>query len=524
MELSETLSTVDWSRAQFALTAMYHWLFVPLTLGLGFLCAIMETIYVRKGCDPQWKRITRFWMKLFAINFAIGVATGIILEFEFGTNWSNYSYFVGDIFGAPLAIEGIFAFFMESTFLAVMYFGWDKVSKGFHLTSTWLTAIGANLSAVWILVANSWMQYPVGMQFNVETARNEMMNFSEVIFSPVSIVKFTHTVTSGFVLAAVFVVSISAWYLIKKRNILLAKRSIKIASIFGVVSAILVAYTGDNSGYVMAKTQPMKFAAAEALYDGGRDLPLTAIGLLNTDKEIGDDDEDVYEFKFQIDKLLSILTLRGEDRFIPGLNDLVYGNPAEGIMSTQEKIDRGRVALSTLRDFNDAKKAGDEIKRAEIALLFDKNTLQGAEFMDNYFKYFGYGYFKSPLEAVPNVSMIFYSFRIMVMIGVYLVFFFSLVLLLSIKDMLQKYRWILWIMLLTFPLPYIAGQAGWIVSEVGRQPWTVQDMLPAVASVSQISSSAVSTTFVIFAVLFTVLLIAEIGIMVKQIRLGEKEE
>lgn len=524
MELSETLSTVDWSRAQFALTAMYHWLFVPLTLGLGFLCAIMETIYLRKGCDPQWKRITRFWMKLFAINFAIGVATGIILEFEFGTNWSNYSYFVGDIFGAPLAIEGIFAFFMESTFLAVMYFGWDRVSKGFHLTSTWLTAIGANLSAVWILVANSWMQYPVGMQFNVETARNEMVDFWEVVLSPVSITKFTHTVSSGFVLAAVFVVSISAWYLIKRRNIFLAKKSIKVASIFGVISALLVVYTGDTSGFVMAKTQPMKFAAAEALYDGGRDLPLTIFGILDTDKEVGNPQEEIYKFEFQIDRLLSLLTLRGEDQFVPGLNDLVFGNPAEGIISTQEKMDRGVVALNTLREFNDAKKSGDEQKRAEIALLFDKNTPQGAEFMNNYFQYFGYGYFDSPLEAVPNVSMIFYSFRIMVIIGGYLIFFFLLVLFLSLKDMLQKYRWLLWIMLFTFPLPYIAGQAGWIVSEVGRQPWTVQDLLPAVASVSQISSSAVSTTFVIFAILFTVLLIAEIGIMVKQIRLGEKEE
>ena len=219
------LSMVDWSRAQFALTAIYHWLFVPLTLGLSFIVAIMETIWVKTG-NPEWKKITKFWMTLFGINFAIGVATGIILEFEFGTNWSNYSWFVGDIFGAPLAIEGIIAFFLESTFIAVMFFGWNKVSKGFHLTASWLTAIGANLSALWILVANSWMQYPTGMKFNPDTARNEMVNFWDVLFSPVAVNKFLHTISAGYVTAAIFVIGISAWFLLKKRNVDSAKRSI----------------------------------------------------------------------------------------------------------------------------------------------------------------------------------------------------------------------------------------------------------------------------------------------------------
>ena len=227
------LSLVNWSRAQFALTAMYHWVFVPLTLGLAFIIAFMETLYVKTG-DEEWKRITKFWMTLFGINFAIGVATGIILEFEFGTNWSNYSWFVGDIFGAPLAIEGIMAFFMESTFIAVMFFGWNKVSKKFHLVSTWLVAVGANLSALWILVANGWMQYPAGMYFNPDTARNEMHNFWEVLFSPVAINKFLHTITSGYVLAAIFVLGVSAWYLLKGRNVLLAKRTIIVAAVFGV--------------------------------------------------------------------------------------------------------------------------------------------------------------------------------------------------------------------------------------------------------------------------------------------------
>jgi len=233
------LSVVDWSRAQFALTAIYHWIFVPLTLGLAFIVAIMETIYVRTGSE-EWKRITKFWMTLFGINFAIGVATGIILEFEFGTNWSNYSWFVGDIFGAPLAIEGIMAFFMESTFIAIMFFGWNKVSKKFHLTASWLTAIGANLSALWILVANAWMQYPAGMVFNPETARNEMVDFWAVLFSPVAINKFMHTITSGYVLASIFVLGVSAWYLLKGREILMAKRSIIVAGVFGLISSLFL--------------------------------------------------------------------------------------------------------------------------------------------------------------------------------------------------------------------------------------------------------------------------------------------
>ena len=244
--LPDYLSTVDWSRAQFAMTAIYHWLFVPLTLGLGFLIAIMETLYVRTK-DPFWLRTTKFWMRLFGINFAIGVATGLILEFEFGTNWSNYSHFVGDIFGAPLAIEGILAFFLESTFIAVMFFGWRKVSRGFHLTATWLTAFGANLSAWWILVANSWMQYPVGCDFNLETVRNEMTSFSAVALSPVAVNKFFHTVTSSFVLAALFVVGVSAWYLLRRREQLMARRSIAIASAFGFVFALVTAFTGDRS-------------------------------------------------------------------------------------------------------------------------------------------------------------------------------------------------------------------------------------------------------------------------------------
>lgn len=261
-------SLVEWSRAQFALTAMYHWLFVPLTLGLGVIVAITETIYYTTG-NEAWKRLTKFWMKLFGVNFAIGIATGLIMEFEFGTNWSNYSWFVGDIFGAPLAIEAILAFFLEATFIAIMFFGWEKVSKGAHLTATWLTAIGAILSALWILIANAWMQHPVGMTFNPDTVRNEMTDFWAVVLSPVALNKFIHTVLSGWIVAALFVLGISSWFLIKKREIDFALKSVKVAAIFGLVASILTVWTGDGSAYQVAQKQPMKLAAMEGLYEGG---------------------------------------------------------------------------------------------------------------------------------------------------------------------------------------------------------------------------------------------------------------
>ena len=330
-------AVVDWSRAQFALTAIYHWLFVPLTLGLGFIIAFMETRYVRTG-DEFWKRTTKFWMRLFGINFAIGVATGLILEFEFGTNWSNYSYFVGDIFGAPLAIEGIMAFFMESTFIAVMFFGWDKVSKKFHLAATWLTAIGANLSALWILVANAWMQYPAGMRFNPETARNEMVNFWDVLFSPVAMNKFFHTVTSAFVLAAVFVIGVSAWYLLRKREERLARKSIKIASIFGLIGAVCVIWTGDGSAVQVAKYQPMKLATMENLQEGQTHAPLSLVPGV------------------EIPSMLSVLAYHDTEAYVVGINDLIEGNPEQGILSVDEKIKRGQHAIETLAAFKAAQK------------------------------------------------------------------------------------------------------------------------------------------------------------------------
>lgn len=512
------LSMVNWSRAQFALTAMYHWIFVPLTLGLSFIIAFMESLYVKTGND-EWKRMTKFWMRLFGINFAIGVATGIILEFEFGTNWSNYSWFVGDIFGAPLAVEGIMAFFLESTFIAVMFFGWNKVSKKFHLLSTWLVAFGANLSALWILVANAWMQYPVGMKFNPDTARNEMQNFWEVLFSPMAANKFLHTITSGFVLASVFVLGISAWFLLKKREIIFAKKSMLIASVFGVVSTLAVILTGDTSTRQIVHAQPMKFAAIEGLYNGQRGAGLVAIGIMSSsDTDPGNENIKDFAFSIEIPNVLSYMAYGDFNAFVPGVNDLVNGKPEEGLMSATEKIERGTYAREKLAELKKAKDAGDEATYQQLRSLFDDDA-----FIDNYFRYFGYSFINDPNSLIPNVPLAFYSFHLMVALGglFLILFIFSLVFL--FKGKIEGRRRFLRLALFSIPLPYIAGQAGWIVAEFGRQPWVVQDLLPTVAAVSHINASAVQITFWLFAVLFTALFIAEIRIMIKQVKIGPKD-
>jgi cytochrome d ubiquinol oxidase subunit I len=505
-------SLVDWSRAQFALTAMYHWLFVPLTLGITWIIAVMESFYVKTG-DPEWKKITQFWMKLFGINFAIGVATGIIMEFEFGTNWSNYSWFVGDIFGAPLAIEGIMAFFMESTFIAIMFFGWNKVSKKFHLASSWLVAIGANLSALWILVANAWMQSPVGTEFNPDTARNEMINFWDVLFSPVAINKFLHTVTSGIVLASIFVIGIASWMLLRKRETVLALRSIRMAAIFGLASSLAVALTGDGSAKQIAQVQPMKLAAMEGLYDGKEGAGLVAIGILNSEEKRADGEP--FAFKIEMPKILSWMAYGDANHFVAGINDLTDGHAEQGILSTPEKIGRGKVARQLLTDFKNVKAAGDLAKTDSIKMVFKDQAFQ-----DNYFRYFGYGFVDDVDYYIPHVPLTFYSFHIMVILGFGFIAFFAVFLFFSLKEQLPQRKFWLKLAPWLIPLAYLASESGWIVAELGRQPWTIQDLLPTVAAVTKIDSSAVLLTFILFAVTFTVLAIAEVSIMLKAIKKG----
>jgi len=499
------LALVDWSRAQFALTAMYHWIFVPLTLGLSFIVAFMHTFYY-KTRDEKWKIMTKFWMKLFGINFAIGVATGIILEFEFGLNWSNYSWIVGDIFGAPLAIEGILAFFLESTFIAVMFFGWNRVSKKFHMLSSWLVAFGSNLSALWILIANAWMQNPVGTKFNADTARNEMVNFFEVALSPTAVYKFLHTISQAYIIGALFVISVSAWFILKNRHLLFAKKSILIAAVFGLLASVFVAFTGDSSAYDVAQKQPMKLAAMEGLYDGERNADLYAFGFINERK-------DNENFKgIRLPSMLSIMAFRDANAFVPGVNDIVNGNEEEGILPTEVRMEKGRIAIQALADYKEAKNSGNVELANQKLKIFETN-----------YPHFGYGYFNDKEDIVPNVPLTFYSFHIMVGLGLFFILFFAWLLYASLKNKLVKNKLLLRISVWSILLGYIATELGWIVAEVGRQPWTIQDLLPVGVSTSHLSVGSVQTTFFMFFALFTVLLIAEIKILMAQIKKGPEE-
>lgn len=487
---------VDWSRLQFALTAGYHWIFVPLTLGLAIIVAMMETIYVIKG-DEFWKKTTKFWMKLFAINFAVGIATGIILEFEFGTNWSNYSWFVGDIFGAPLAIEGIFAFFMEATFFAVMFFGWEKVSKRFHLAATWLTGIGAAISAVWILIANSWMQHPVGMEFNPDTVRHEMVDFWALVLNPVAISKFFHSVFSGWMTGAIFVIGISCWYLLKKRERRFALASIRVAATMGIVGTMILMLSGDSSGVHAAKYQPMKLAAAEGLMEGGERAPFSIVPGV------------------EIPGMLSILATHDIDGYVPGIDNLLdgYTTPEGEVMpSAEEKIARGKRAIEAFAQYRSTKDSDPESAAAAREIL-DKNM-----------PYFGYGYIDSRDELVPPVGLIYWAFRVMVGLGGALLLLMCVVLWAERKKRLSEMKWLQWVSLLSIPLVYIAGQAGWIVAEVGRQPWVIEGLLPVKAAVSSVSVGAVQTTFFLFVAIFTLFLVIEMRILIKAIKHGPQIE
>lgn len=505
--LDISASTIDWSRGQFALTAIYHWLFVPLTLGLALIMGIVETCYYRTR-KRFWKDAAKFWQKLFGVNFAMGVATGIILEFEFGTNWSNYSWFVGDIFGAPLAIEGILAFFMESTFVAVMFFGWKKVSPGFHLASTWLTGIGATLSAWWILVANAWMQYPVGQTFNPDTMRFEMNSFFDVALSPFAVGKFCHTVTSSWIIGAVFVVGVCSWYLLKRREQLLAVNSLKVATIVGLSASLLAAATGHDSAYQVAQTQPMKLAAMEALYQGGKAQSLSLVAGVSPFQQPDYLHQQEPPFKIGAPYALSVLATNSFEGYVPGVQNILAGytkNDGTKEPSVAEKMARGRRAIVALQQY----RAGKRTPEVKQTLRDDM-------------KYFGYGYVKSPDQVVPNIPINFWAFRIMVGLGMLFILYFlfagHITWHKNIAD--DKWRWLCRAGIALVPLAYIATESGWIVAEMGRQPWTIQDLLPTWAAVSDLNSGSIIITFFLFLALFTTMLAVEINILFKQIKKG----
>jgi cytochrome d ubiquinol oxidase subunit I len=361
------------------------------------------------------------------------------------------------------------------------------------------------------------MQNPVGTAFNPETARNEMINFWDVLFSDVAVNKFLHTVTSSFLLASIFVIGVSAWFLLRKKEVLFAKRSTVIASVFGVIAGIATIFTGDSSARKAAREQPMKFAAMEALYEGQTHAPLVAIGAMRTDTTRIPNPRENFIFKFEIPNALSYMVFLTPNGFVPGITDLVYGNEEQGIISYEEKIDRGAIAIQTLKELKRAKERGDQATRESLLEKFSDPV-----WLKDYYQYSGYGYYRDRelKELIPNVKLSFYSFHIMVILGLHFLILSFIALWLSLKNRWGDHKWLMWVAILTIPLPWIASQTGWLVAEMGRQPWVVYELMPTITAVSRLSPGAVQLTFWIFLATFTALFIAEIKILLTQIKKG----
>ncbi len=499
-------TVVELSRLQFALTALYHFLFVPLTLGLGFILAIMESVYVLTG-NVIYKDMTRFWGKLFGINFALGVATGLTMEFQFGTNWAYYSYFVGDIFGVPLAIEGFMAFFLESTLIGLFFFGWDRLSKAKHLAVTWLTAIGANLSALWILIANAWMQYPIGAHFNYDTMRMELGSFSDIFFNPVAQVKFVHTVASGYVTGAIFVLGISAYYLLKRRDVPFARRSFAIAAGFGLASILSVIVLGDESGYTVGEIQKTKLAAIEGEWETQKPpASFTLFGIPN-------DKERRMEYAIEIPYLLGIIATRSLTEPVIGLNDLVKDH--------EDKIKLGIRAQELLTEIKKNKEPSEELlKEFDEVKDYLGYALLVKRYVPDLSKVTDKDIHVAAEQGLPRVAPLFWSFRIMVASAFLMLFLFIAAFYYNIKGNLVERRGLLWFAVLSMPLPWIAAECGWIVAEYGRQPWAIGEILPTYMGVSSVSTGQVMTSLLGFVVFYTLLLIADVYLMVKYARIG----
>ena len=503
------LDIVALSRLQFAITALYHFLFVPLTLGLAVLLAIMETVYVMTG-RTVWRDMTKFWGVLFGINFAMGVATGIVMEFQFGMNWSYFSHYVGDIFGAPLALEGLMAFFLEATFVGLFFFGWDKLSKLGHLMTTWAVAIGSNFSALWILIANGWMQNPVGAVFNPETMRMEITDFLAVITNPVAQAKFVHTVSAGYVTAAIFVLGVSAWYLLKGRNVQLARRSMTVAASFGLAAALSVVVLGDESGYLSTEHQKMKLAAIEAMWKTEpAPAAFTAFGF--PDQEARET-----HYAVHIPGLMGLIGTRSLNTEIPGIEELVE--------RAKLRIERGIQAygaLQTLRsDASTPAAVAEARSRFEefgadlgYALLLKRYVDDPREATPEQLE-------KAAWDTVPRVQPLFWSFRIMVGLGAFFIVLTGVFFLLSARRRLDAYPWLLKVAVWSIPLPWVAAEAGWIVAELGRQPWVIEGVLPTAVGVSSLGAGTVLMTIAGFTLIYTVLFLIEMKLMLRAIRKG----
>lgn len=504
--INETV--VELSRLQFAMTALYHFLFVPLTLGLSFMVAIMESVYVMSG-RQIWRDITKFWGLLFGINFAMGVATGIVMEFQFGMNWSYYSHYVGDIFGAPLAIEALMAFFLEATFVGLMFLGWDRLSKVKHLFVTWMVALGSNLSALWILVANGWMQHPAGAKFNPDTMRMEIQDFVSVIFNPVAQSKFVHTVSAGYVCAAIFVVSISAIYLLQKRNIGFAKRSITVAAAFGLASALSVVVLGDESGYTLTDNQKMKLAVMESMWEP-EEAPasFTLFGIPDTENR-------TTHYEVKVPYALGLIATRSLDKPVASINELV--------MVGSERIQSGAIAYHALQQ-----------------LMEDRDNAEARATLDQHAEDLGFGmlllkYTEDPINAtpeqiakaswdlVPYVGPLFWGFRVMVALGFFFIGFFAWAFYLATVRRLET-RSFLILAVCSLPLPWIAIEAGWFIAEYGRQPWVIEGVLPTFLAASKLSVVDLAITIAVYVTLYTTLAVIEVRLMMKYIKRGPYPE
>jgi cytochrome bd ubiquinol oxidase subunit I len=499
------LGLVHVSRMQFALTALYHFLFVPLTLGLSMILVIMEATYVMTGREI-WKRMTRFWGMLFGINFAMGVATGITMEFQFGTNWAYYAHYVGDIFGAPLAIEGLMAFFLESTFVGLFFFGWERLSKIGHLVVTGLVALGSSLSALWILIANAWMQNPVGGQFNPQTMRMELQSFSAVLFNPVAQAKFVHTVAAGYVVGSVFVLAISAWYLLRGRNVDIARRSMAVAASFGLACSLSVVVLGDESGYVASENQKMKIAAIEAEWH--TETPPAGFALFGFPSVQAH--RTLAEVK--VPWLLGLIATRSIDKPVAGITELVA--------HAKERITSGKEAHAALQ-----------------LLRVDPEDEAARERFDAHEQDLGYGllllrYTDEPAKAtpaqietaawstVPNVPVLFWSFRLMVGLGLFFIALFATAFYFSARHSFLRHRWFLRIAFYSLPLPWLAAELGWIVAEYGRQPWAIDGVLPTFLGVSTTSMTNVVLSLSGFAIFYSALAVVDVYLLVRMIRRG----
>lgn len=498
-------SVVNLSRLQFAVTAMYHFLFVPLTLGLSWLLVIMESVYVMTGKEI-YRDMTRFWGKLFGINFALGITTGLTLEFQFGTNWAYYSHYVGDVFGVPLAIEGLMAFFLESTFVGLFFFGWQRLSKVQHLSVTFLVALGSNLSALWILIANAWMQNPVGAEFNYQTMRMEMSSFADLFFNPVAQVKFVHTVAAGYVTGAMFVLAISSYYLLKGRDLPFARRSFAIASGFGLAAALSVIVLGDESGYELGDVQRVKLAAIEAEWD--TNPPPTSFTLFG----IPNQETMTTDYAVKIPFVMGLIATRSVDEQVIGIKDL--------IAQASERIRSGIVAVTALQQLRAGAYDAELIARFEAHKKDLGYGLLLKRYRDDVSNANEADIAAAARDTIPRVAPLFWAFRLMVACGFFMLLIFGVAFYQCVKRQAEHKKWLLRLSLYSLPLPWLAAEAGWFVAEYGRQPWSIGGILPTFLSTSAVDSSDVMLSLAGFILFYTVLLIAELYLMIHFARLG----